>query len=61
VPLEPISASDLERFGYCPLSWWLSLKGGVTSAELREGERNHSAMAEDVSRIMEGERGARGW
>jgi len=59
--LEPISASDLERFGYCPLSWWLSLEGQVTSKELEEGEKVHSAMAEDVSSIMEKERNARSW
>ncbi len=25
-PPELISAGDLEKFGYCPLSWWLSRK-----------------------------------
>ena len=41
--LEPISASALERFGYCPLSWWLALGSEVTSKGLEEGEvrRNH--------------------
>jgi CRISPR-associated exonuclease Cas4 len=59
--LEPVSASALERFGYCPLSWWLALRSEVTSKELVEGEKEHSAVADDLVDIVEKERTARGW
>lgn len=59
--MELISASDLERFGYCPLSWWLALHSEVTSKELEEGDREHSALAKDLSDIMVKERTARTW
>jgi CRISPR-associated exonuclease Cas4 len=59
--LEPISASALERFGYCPLSWWLALRSEVTSKELEEGEKEHSAIANDLVDIMAKEKIARGW
>lgn len=59
--LEPVSASALERFGYCPLSWWLALRSEVTSKELEEGEKEHSAVANDLVDIVEKERTARGW
>jgi len=59
--LEPVSASALERFGYCPLSWWLALRSEVTSKELEEGEKEHSAVANDLVDIVKKERTARGW
>jgi CRISPR-associated exonuclease Cas4 len=59
VESEPISASDLERFGYCPLSWWLGLQSEVTSKELELGEAAHSAMANDLVDIVVEERSAR--
>ncbi len=59
--LEPVSASALERFGYCPLSWWRALRSEVTSKELEEGEKEHSAVADDLVDIVEKERTARGW
>ncbi|MDD1747294.1 MAG: CRISPR-associated protein Cas4 [Methanomassiliicoccales archaeon] len=59
--MEPISASALERFGYCPLSWWLALRSEVTSKELEEGDKEHSAVANDLVEIVEKERTARGW
>ena len=59
--LEPISASALERFGYCPLSWWLALRSDVTSKELEDGEKEHSAIANDLADIVEKERTAQGW
>jgi CRISPR-associated exonuclease Cas4 len=59
--LEPISASALERFGYCPLSWWLALRSEVTSKELEEGDKEHSAVANDLVQIVEKEKVARGW
>jgi CRISPR-associated exonuclease Cas4 len=59
--MEAISASDLERFAYCPLSWWLSTKSDVTSPVLEEGEREHKALSVELSDIMEEEKRARNW
>jgi len=59
--LEPISASALERFGYCPLSWWLALRSEVTSKGLEEGEKEHSAVANDLVDIVKKEKTAHGW
>jgi len=59
--METISASDLERFAYCPLSWWLSTKGDVTSPVLEEGEKEHKALSVELSAIMDEERKARIW
>ena len=45
LPHTLISASDIERYAYCPLSWWLK-KGGIkghTEGTVR-GERIHSRM-----------------
>ena len=36
-----VSAGDLEKYAYCPLSWWLSLsESGHSEAELRGMERH---------------------
>jgi CRISPR-associated exonuclease Cas4 len=59
--METISASDLERFAYCPLSWWLSTKGDVTSPILEEGEREHKALSIELADIMNQEKKARMW
>jgi CRISPR-associated exonuclease Cas4 len=59
--VEPVSASALERFGYCPLSWWLALRSDVTSKQLEEGDKEHLAVANDLVEIVEKERTARGW
>jgi CRISPR-associated exonuclease Cas4 len=57
-PPEMISASDLDRYGYCPLSWWLGRQGNeAQGAGVREGEEKHrragevleSARLEDAS------------
>ncbi len=59
-PLELISAADVEKFGYCPLNWWLSRKmAPEVSTELAEGERRHEAIAEDLRGIKTHEARAR--
>ena len=49
---ELISAADVEKFGYCPLSWWLS-RGLAPEDEgpLVEGERRHEEAAADLKGI----------
>ncbi len=59
--MEYISASDLERYGYCPLSWWLSRENTVTSPALEKGEKRHDEMAEDLAQIKEEEETALVW
>ena len=58
---ETISASDLERFGYCPLSWWLSLQSDVTSDALEQGEVQHEIISNNLSNILDEEKKARSW
>src|SRR5919198_500876 len=49
---ELISAADVEKFGYCPLSWWLSRGLAPEDApELAEGEKRHAAASEDLKGI----------
>ena len=51
-----ISASALEKYGYCPLSWWLSRdKDDENSPELDKGEIAHEAVASDLGGIVRDE------
>lgn len=46
---QHISAADIEKFGYCPLSWWLSWKDGLTDLDnLKDGQIKHNDIAEKV-------------
>ena len=51
-PWNRISASDLEKYCYCPLSWSLSKRAEVTSSELDRGKVEHFEMAEDLGLIV---------
>ncbi len=47
-----ISAGDLEKYGYCPLNWWLSLgKDDGLGPETIEGERRHEQVASELKGI----------
>ena len=49
---ELLSAADLEKFGYCPLSWWLSRGlAPEEGPELAEGERKHETATADLKGI----------
>ena len=58
-PSPIISASDLEKYGYCPMSWWLSI--GLPDAEedkkrvLATGQEKHKSLGKDLTSILEGE------
>lgn len=56
-----ISASELERFGYCHLSWWLGRDSKVTSPKLKEGDRRHELLSDDLSNINMNEQKAMQW
>jgi CRISPR-associated exonuclease Cas4 len=47
---KTISASELEKYGYCPLSWWLS-KNEKDEEDLSEGERRHAKIASEITTI----------
>ncbi|MCJ2669876.1 MAG: PD-(D/E)XK nuclease family protein [Candidatus Thermoplasmatota archaeon] len=47
---KAFSASELEKYGYCPLSWWLS-KNEVNEEDLSEGERKHAEIASEITQI----------
>lgn len=59
--MDYISASDLERYGYCPLSWWLNRTNEVTSEALREGDRKHEEISEGLTAIQKQESEANRW
>ena len=45
----PVSASDLERYTYCPLSWHLAATGtSGKSAAIEEGIRQHQAIHDSM-------------
>jgi CRISPR-associated exonuclease Cas4 len=61
-----ISASDVEKFGYCPLSWWLSeQKNDVDIEKLEEGTHKHEKLGKEVKKIKThekvGEESERSW
>ena len=59
-PSELISAADVEKFGYCPLSWWLSRGlAPEEGPELAEGEKKHEAASVDLKGIETHEARAR--
>ena len=52
-----ISAGDIEKFGYCPLSWWLS-RGQEEPEEsevLKEGSKKHVEIGSEVKKIRDHE------
>lgn len=54
--MELISASELERYAYCPLSWWLGRKGAVgVSKELEEGIKKHKELEKGLRMVKEEE------
>jgi CRISPR-associated exonuclease Cas4 len=58
---EFISASELERFGYCPLSWWQGRTEQADSDALKQGSKDHSKISEDLKTIKTSEERAGSW
>ncbi|MEW5748871.1 MAG: CRISPR-associated protein Cas4 [Candidatus Thermoplasmatota archaeon] len=54
-----ISAGDLEKYSYCPMSWWLSKKHDVQDTTTRKGIEEHERLGETLWRIDSGERSAK--
>jgi CRISPR-associated exonuclease Cas4 len=56
-PEKYISAGDIEKYGYCPLSWWLS-KGREETEEsevMDKGSKKHAEIGSEVRRIRDHE------
>lgn len=54
-----ISAGDLEKFTYCPLSWWLSTDFEGETEELAHGIAEHEKLGKSLWRIEATEKTAR--
>lgn len=54
-----ISAGDLEKFSYCPLSWWLSLEHADSNEKLVKGIEEHDKLGKSLWKIDTKERTAR--
>ncbi len=52
-----ISVSDIERYGYCPLNWWLKFKGlAVSNEKLKNGIDAHKKIIKKVLKVQEHEK-----
>jgi len=58
-PEKLISAGDIEKYSYCPLSWWLSLKYEESSEPLDKGVTKHDELGKSLWKIDAGEKSAR--
>jgi len=58
-PAKYISAGDLEKYSYCPLSWWLSREFEAESEELALGVKEHEKLGKSLWRIDSTEKTAR--
>ncbi len=56
---KDISASEIEKFAYCPLSWWLSEDEEDQSPKLVEGEKKHAKLSKRIHDILTHEERAR--
>jgi len=54
-----VSAGDLEKFSYCPLSWWLSRDHESNNEELEKGIHEHHKLGRSLWEIDSKERSAR--
>jgi len=54
-----ISAGDLEKFSYCPLSWWLSTEFEAESEKLTHGVKEHERLGKSLWKVDAGEKVAR--
>ncbi len=60
-PEEFISAGELEKYGYCPLSWWYSRQGAEEAdvATLRTGVRDPTEVDRQIKLVEEYEGASR--
>ncbi|MFO8110650.1 MAG: CRISPR-associated protein Cas4 [Thermoplasmata archaeon] len=52
-----IAAGDIEKYGYCPLSWWLSLEEEeVVNDSLEQGIQDHEEMGDALTEVKKKEK-----
>jgi len=54
-----VSAGDLEKFSYCPLSWWLSRDHKSHGKDLTKGIREHDVLGKSLWHIDSEEQSAK--
>lgn len=53
MPKQIISASEMERYGYCPLSWHLDLKGiDAEGDEVSTGVEKHKVIGDSLKNLL---------
>ena len=53
MPKQIISASEMERYGYCPLSWYLDLRGiDAEGDEVNIGVEKHKEMGDSLKNLL---------
>jgi CRISPR-associated exonuclease Cas4 len=58
-PVGTVSAGDLEKFSYCPLSWWLSRDFDENDDHLKRGIAEHDKLGKSLWEIDAEERVAK--
>jgi CRISPR-associated exonuclease Cas4 len=57
---EVISASEMERYGYCPLSWWLGRTGvDAEGSEVASGLEKHQEISASLKMLLHEEHKSR--
>ena len=60
MPKQIISASEMERYGYCPLSWYLDLKGiDAEGEEVTSGVEEHKIIGDSLNDLIKEEEKSR--
>ena len=60
MPKQVISASEMERYGYCPLSWYLDLKGiEAEGEEVNTGVEKHKEIGDSLRDLLDEEEKSR--
>ena len=53
MPKQIISASEMERYGYCPLSWYLDLRGiDAEGDEVNTGVEKHKVIGNSLKNLL---------
>jgi len=53
MPKQIISASEMERYGYCPLSWYLDLRGiDAEGDEVNTGVEKHKEIGDSLKNLL---------
>ena len=53
MPKQIISASEMERYGYCPLSWYLDLRGiDAEGDEVNTGVEKHKVIGDSLKNLL---------